>query len=128
MDGRSPGSSVLIRTLGRQSPDFFDRRADIQKALRVQDQKPEALAALLGQLPETLFALAKLRFRRPAPAKFLGSLQGAQDRGGEPYKPLFEQIIGCAVLQALDGSLLAQGSGNQQNRRYGLFLLRQFQG
>ncbi len=78
---------------------------------------------MLPDRAETLLGGAEPFVRLLALGVLLHFAQGPPHGRPQPGQPLLEHVIRGAVLQGLDGCLLAQGAGDEEEGGLGTFLL-----
>ena len=97
-----------VRAVGRLAGPLQIRVRGDQLARALDDARLE----LRIELPQLGFG------RRAAPA-FLGLPHRALDGGTQLVEPIFEDVIGGAALQSLDGSLFANRARHEHERHVG---------
>ena len=121
MDAFGPAVAefLLERAAGEVQPGLVEISAEFVHAAH-----PDQHGCGIGHAPEARFTFAQRLVRLEAPALRLRLLERAPHRGGEPFEPLFQQVVGRAPVQALHGLLLVQRAGNHDHRHCGLLLPR----
>ena len=83
---------------------------------------------MLGERAEIFFAADEFGFGAGAMLAFLGFLHGAADGGREALEFVFQDVIGGAATEALDGGVFADGAGNQDEGGVGILFADGVQG